>query len=156
VVHLVMFWGKYKFGEAAEDPITLTTAYEEAWKIKEDKTLAGLDGKTVSLEKGSYIDQEVYLQLTNAGINMDNEKVKAISMTEVVAFSFSQWYIVLFYVIAMVLIAFHLSHGFQSAFRSLGLVHGKYTPLITKLGTAIAVVVPLIFAVIPVYYFFAN
>ncbi len=148
VLHLTMFWGKYKFGEGTQQP-SITQVYEQAWKVKEEKTLG-----TFTLAKNSYIDQEIYQKLKEAGFQ--DEKVLATSMTEVVKISFQEWYIVLFYVISMLLIAFHLSHGFQSAFRSLGLVHTKYTPLIMKAGQAIAVVVPLIFAVIPVYYFVVN
>lgn len=56
-----------------------------------------------------------------------------------------------FYVLAMCLLGFHLNHGFQSAFQTLGLRHPKYTPLIKKLGTTYAIVVPAAFAFIPVY-----
>jgi succinate dehydrogenase / fumarate reductase cytochrome b subunit len=59
-------------------------------------------------------------------------------------------YAVLFYVISMVVLAYHLLHGFQSAFQSLGINHPKYTPLIKMIGTGFAVLVPLLFAIIPV------
>ncbi|MEL6593892.1 MAG: succinate dehydrogenase cytochrome b subunit [Bacteroidota bacterium] len=149
VIHLTMFWGQYKFGDGT-DTITLEQAYQEAWKIKEDVTLSG-----VSLEKGSYIDQTMYLTLKDKGADMGTT-VSAVSMTEVVKKSFSNEFIVIFYVIAMLLIAMHLVHGFQSSFRSLGLVHKKYTPAIEKAGIGIAVVVPLIFAIMPVYYYIAH
>lgn len=60
---------------------------------------------------------------------------------------------VLFYVISMIILAYHLLHGFQSAFQSLGFNHPKYTPLIKKLGAAFAILVPLLFAIIPVIIF---
>jgi len=58
------------------------------------------------------------------------------------------------YVLAMVTLAFHLLHGFQSAFQSLGLNNPKYTPAIKKAGAAFAIIVPLLFAIIPVYIHF--
>ena len=58
------------------------------------------------------------------------------------------------YVIAMITLAFHLLHGFQSAFQSLGLNNPKYTPAIKKFGAAFAIIVPLLFAIIPVYIHF--
>ena len=58
------------------------------------------------------------------------------------------------YVLAMFTLAFHLLHGFQSAFQSLGLSNPKYTPIIKKFGTAFAIIVPLLFAIIPVYIHF--
>lgn len=68
--------------------------------------------------------------------------------------SFSQWWIVLIYVISMVVLAFHLMHGFWSAFQTLGLNHRKYTPLLKAAGAVYAIVVPLAFAAIPVYMYF--
>jgi succinate dehydrogenase / fumarate reductase cytochrome b subunit len=58
------------------------------------------------------------------------------------------------YVIAMITLAFHLLHGFQSAFQSLGLNNPKYTPAIKMFGAAFAIIVPLLFAIIPVYIHF--
>ena len=54
------------------------------------------------------------------------------------------------YVLAFVLLAFHLNHGFQSAFQSLGLNHVKYTPFIKKAGTVIAFAIPLGFIVVAI------
>ena len=58
------------------------------------------------------------------------------------------------YVIAMAVLAFHLLHGFQSAFQSLGLNNPNWTPKIKFFGTAFAIIVPLLFAIIPVYIHF--
>ena len=68
--------------------------------------------------------------------------------------SFSQWWIVLIYVVSMVVLAFHLMHGFWSAFQTLGLNHRKYTPLLKAAGAVYSIVVPLAFAAIPVYMYF--
>jgi len=54
----------------------------------------------------------------------------------------------------MAVLAFHLLHGFQSAFQSLGLSNPNWTPKIKFFGTAFAIVVPLLFAIIPVYIHF--
>jgi succinate dehydrogenase / fumarate reductase cytochrome b subunit len=60
---------------------------------------------------------------------------------------------VVIYVVSMLVIAFHLWHGFESAFQTLGLNHRKYTPLIKTVGRMYSVVVPLGFAVIPVFMY---
>ncbi len=73
-----------------------------------------------------------------------------------VADAFSQWYFVLFYVISMVVIGFHLYHGFQSSFQSLGLNHKKYTPAIKIVGTFYSILVPLGFALIPIIFFLTK
>ncbi len=54
------------------------------------------------------------------------------------------------YVVSMIAIAFHLFHGFESAFQTLGLNHKKWTPLIKVVSRAYSVIVPLGFAIIPV------
>lgn len=74
----------------------------------------------------------------------------------VTATAFQQWWVVVIYVLAMGAIAFHLNHGFQSAFQSLGINHPKYTPLIKKIGTGFSIIVPLLFAAIPVYLFITD
>ncbi len=68
--------------------------------------------------------------------------------------SFQIWWYVAIYVISMVALAYHLIHGFQSAFQTLGLDHKKYTPFIQKFGYAFSIIVCLGFAIIPLYFFF--
>jgi len=71
----------------------------------------------------------------------------------VVAAAFSElWYVAL-YVVMMGVLAFHLLHGFASSFQSLGLNHPRYTPIIKNVGVFFAVIVPIFFALIPVWMF---
>ena len=60
---------------------------------------------------------------------------------------------VLLYVISMVALAYHLIHGFQSAFQTLGLNHKKYSPFIRSFGYIFSILVCLGFASMPVYFF---
>ena len=62
----------------------------------------------------------------------------------------------LFYVASMAVLGFHLWHGFASAFQSLGLNHPKYSALINIVGKGYAVIVPLLFAIIPVLIYLNN
>lgn len=64
------------------------------------------------------------------------------------------WYVAL-YCFCMAALAFHLWHGFASAFQTLGLNHMKYNPVIEGAGKAFAVVVPVLYALIPLWMFFA-
>ncbi len=61
-----------------------------------------------------------------------------------------------FYIICMILLAFHLVHGFQSAFQSLGLRHKKYTPFIKAFGVSFSILLCIGFAIIPLYFLFTN
>ncbi|HMS67251.1 MAG: succinate dehydrogenase cytochrome b subunit [Saprospiraceae bacterium] len=66
--------------------------------------------------------------------------------------SYSQWWIVIAYLIGLTALSYHLWHGFASAFQTLGLNHRKYTPVIQFVGKAFAILVPLGFAIIPLYF----
>jgi succinate dehydrogenase / fumarate reductase cytochrome b subunit len=83
--------------------------------------------------------------------NYGGKEVK--DLYAVVKESYKQWWYVAFYVISMAFVGFHLLHGFQSAFQTLGLSHKKYTPLIKAVGYGFAIIVSLGFALIPMVMF---
>ena len=64
--------------------------------------------------------------------------------------AFSVPYIAAFYIIGQITLSFHLWHGFQSAFQTLGVNHPKYSPFIKLVGKGFAIVVPFLFAIIPI------
>lgn len=73
-----------------------------------------------------------------------------------VSHTFSNPLLVVVYVVGMIVLGFHLWHGFASAFQTLGLNHKKYTPIISAVGKIYAVIIPLAFAAIPLIYFFTK
>jgi succinate dehydrogenase / fumarate reductase, cytochrome b subunit len=58
--------------------------------------------------------------------------------------------IVLIYVLGCISLAYHLLHGFQSAFQTIGWNHPKYTPFIKVVGVGFSIIIPLIFALMPI------
>ena len=60
----------------------------------------------------------------------------------------------LLYVLAMAVLSFHLLHGFASAFQTMGVNNPTYSPIIKGFGKGFAIIVPLLFAIIPVYIHF--
>lgn len=60
------------------------------------------------------------------------------------------------YLVCLVLLGFHLSHGVGSTFQSLGLMEGTYRNLWKKLSYGYAVIVALGFIAQPVYIFLAG
>jgi len=58
------------------------------------------------------------------------------------------------YVIAFILLALHLLHGFQSAFQSLGL--NRYAKCVKTLGNIYAIVIPLGFIIIALFHYFTQ
>lgn len=64
----------------------------------------------------------------------------------------NEWWYSVLYLIALVLLGFHLQHGFASAFQTLGLEHVKYTPIIQLAGNLISILIPIGFATMPLYF----
>ena len=86
--------------------------------------------------------------------SFDNIEVK--NLYKAVETSFKEWWIVAAYILGQVALFFHLSHGFASAFQTLGLNHRKYTPFIKALGWGYSIAMPLGFALIPIIYFLTK
>ncbi len=58
---------------------------------------------------------------------------------------------VIFYVVVMILLGYHLSHGFWSAFQSLGLNGKRFTMITRIIGYIFAVIMAIGFVFIPVF-----
>ena len=71
-------------------------------------------------------------------------------------YGFGNPFLSIFYIICMGLLAFHLRHGFESAFRSLGFNNQKYNPIIAMVGLLFWLIIPLGFASIPFYFGFIS
>jgi succinate dehydrogenase / fumarate reductase, cytochrome b subunit len=61
---------------------------------------------------------------------------------------------VIFYILSFVFLGFHLIHGFQSAFKTLGINNKKYTPFIQALSIAYTIIVVAGFTAIPLVIYF--
>lgn len=68
--------------------------------------------------------------------------------------TFTSPWLVILYVLGCISLAYHLLHGFQSAFRSLGMHNGRHLHLIHALGVGFSIIVPLAFAMMPVSMYF--
>ena len=62
--------------------------------------------------------------------------------------------VVVFYLVALLGLGFHLHHGFQSAFQTLGVNHPVYSPIIKAIGFLYSLVVTTGFMSIPVVIYF--
>lgn len=63
---------------------------------------------------------------------------------------------VILYIAFFIFLAFHLLHGFQSAFQTLGLNHQSYTPFIKILGVIYSIIVFTGFTAIPIVIYFTR
>lgn len=64
--------------------------------------------------------------------------------------TFTQLWVVVVYVFACFSLCWHLVHGFQSAFRTIGVSNHRYLSLINTVGIGFAIIVSLAFAMMPV------
>ena len=69
---------------------------------------------------------------------------------------FSILWVDLFYIGCFLFLGFHLIHGFQSAFQTLGLNHSIYSAWIKALGVIYTFVVVIGFSVIPLVVYFTR
>jgi succinate dehydrogenase / fumarate reductase cytochrome b subunit len=58
--------------------------------------------------------------------------------------------VVLLYVVGCISLAYHLMHGFESAFRTIGVSNKKYLKLLRYTGRGFAIIVSLAFAMMPI------
>lgn len=67
--------------------------------------------------------------------------------------AFSEPLVVGIYVFGCIALAWHLVHGFYSAFQTFGLTTHRYKGLIRNIGIGFSVVVPLVFALMPIWFY---
>jgi succinate dehydrogenase / fumarate reductase, cytochrome b subunit len=64
--------------------------------------------------------------------------------------TFSQLWVVIVYLLGCFSLFWHLMHGFQSAFRTVGVSNNRYLLLLNTIGIGFSVIVSLLFALMPV------
>ena len=62
--------------------------------------------------------------------------------------------VVIVYVLGCISLSYHLMHGFQSAFQTMGWRHPKYTPFVQSLGKWFSIIIPIVFAAMPISMYF--
>ncbi len=77
-------------------------------------------------------------------------KIKLYNLFGLMKITFSQLWVVILYVLACFSLCWHLIHGFQSAFRTVGVSNAKYNRLIQNVGIGYSIIISLAFAMMPV------
>lgn len=85
---------------------------------------------------------------------VDGEPVR--DLHRLVVESFKNELYVLFYVASMIVMGYHLRHGFWSAVQSLGGHHPRWTPVLYGVGVFAALVLGVGFLVIPVWFYLGG
>lgn len=94
-------------------------------------------------------------RFTHAGLEfpvlMSNDRL-AHDMFSLMKITFSEWWVVIVYILGCISLAWHLLHGFQSAFRTFGVHNSRYLSIIQASGTGFSIIVSLIFALMPLSF----
>jgi len=142
VIHMGDFWRKYKY--------TDTVGFKEY----HTNVVTGVRTSKDITDSIKAINPKFEHSYTTVN---EEEIVRVKDLHKNIIQTFSCWWYVVIYVISMGALSFHLLHGFQSAFRSLGWTHRKYTPLVEQIGIwFFAVIIPIGFALMPIVYFFTH
>lgn len=167
--HMVNFWAKMHFSHMPlqQQEVKIQPMPGMELKAQGLSTINGgmvyqieQEGKTIYFDKvEGELDirnnKEFFAKGTNVKVG---EGYKDLYKITIEFFKDPQYGLVftLFYVFSMAVLAFHLLHGFASAFQSLGANNPKYNGLIKGLGKFFAIIVPLLFAIIPIYIHFIK
>jgi succinate dehydrogenase / fumarate reductase cytochrome b subunit len=73
-----------------------------------------------------------------------------------VEMAYHDGWIIVIYLVGLLALAFHLWHGFESAFQTLGLTHKRYGFLFRWIGRGYSILIPIGFALIPLYVYFIR
>lgn len=158
VTHMVSFWAKMHF----DKNMPLQTTQVDYQGQKYDFYITTSTGKDkyipVNLEQSGLEIRNVKEFYDKAGNLKIAEGYKDLHKITVAFFKDPKFGLIatILYVISMVVLAFHLSHGFASAFQSIGANNPKYNGLIKGFGKWFSIIVPFLFAIIPVYLHFSE
>ncbi|MFD2161339.1 succinate dehydrogenase cytochrome b subunit [Paradesertivirga mongoliensis] len=137
VIHMKSFWWEYHNGDLPY------ARYEMSLSNPADVTFTPLPFDGNPLVHSEYVDSQ-----------SGKEVVVAKDLYKIVVDAFGRlWYVIL-YVLSMIAMGFHLYHGFQSGFQTLGFDHNKYFPAIKFLGLWVfSIIIPALFAAMPIYIY---
>lgn len=77
-----------------------------------------------------------------------------INLYEKMKEEFQVLWVVIVYVLGCISLGYHLAHGFQSAFRTLGLHNKKYVKMLQGVGYTFSILIAAIFAAMPLSFYF--
>jgi succinate dehydrogenase / fumarate reductase cytochrome b subunit len=78
------------------------------------------------------------------------------TISQLVSQTFQHPLWVIIYILAMIVAALHVSHGFWSAFQTIGAYHPKYMPFIMVFSIIFSLLIGFGFGLLPIYIFIAG
>lgn len=90
-----------------------------------------------------FTHQGLDIPVTYNGVDMHD-------MFSLMKVTFSELWVVIAYILGCVSLFWHLMHGFQSAFRTVGVSNNRYLSLLSNVGIGFSFLVSALFALMPV------
>ncbi len=168
VMHMANFWYKAKIDNSAPFPLHVYELKQDGKKVRKDQTMYYFTHdpnlqpipkikEAVSVKN----DTELYHKGTNVKIGDGYKDLHSLVFAffgqDRTKYGFPKneqaIYFTIFYVISMLVLSFHLWHGFSSAFQSLGANHESYNSIIKFSGIGFSILIPIGFAIIPIMIF---
>ncbi|MBK1833473.1 succinate dehydrogenase cytochrome b subunit [Roseibacillus ishigakijimensis] len=117
-----------------------------------EETIQASKSSRIMIWSGLTVLSFIIFHILHYTVRVDAElaRVGAVSPYEMVILGFQNWFVVLFYIVSMVLLCSHLSHGFSSAFQTLGFRSKKTRDLLDILGKAYSILILVGFLSIPI------
>jgi len=103
-----------------------------------------------------FVIAHIYLFKFNGGNPHETDQHGVKNLYKAVVEVFKGPGFTIFTIVAMILLGFHLRHGFWSAFQSLGLANDKYLPVLVNVALAFGIVLAIGFIIIPVYLYLSG
>ncbi len=94
------------------------------------------------------------VRVPGMGVYEMNEATQMVNVFTMVVMGFNQAFTVLLYVVGMIFLALHVSHGFQSFFQTLGLNNDRSLPVFGTISKLVSVVLLIGYISIPVLILF--
>ena len=133
-------------------------AKPRSYKIAPGNVTANFYSRTMAIS-GSIIFIFLVFHLQTFWWNFQNMHGRNSDFYEVVVNSkigFNNPLVATFYILALILLALHLRHGFQSAFQTFGLSDSRYKGIVEKTSILFWLIIPLGFISIPLYFGFIK
>lgn len=174
VVHMGDFWFEYKFGEVPFKTYHEVKVQDETKTFEKSQEMSTYINTLQEKKRNEFFekykkqgmdltkpieDQKKYEEINAefsdfmAACKPDVKTITVKDLYAEVAESFKEPWMVALYLLAMVALSFHLIHGFQSAWQTIGVNHRKYVPVIKAIGWFFSIVIPAGFAAMPIYFF---
>jgi succinate dehydrogenase / fumarate reductase cytochrome b subunit len=147
ILHIVQAYGLTLKNKKAR-----TVGYEVAYGNRGSKWYSrsmALLGTIILLFLIIHLSHFWYPNRSNQGFLLGEEINLYATMQE----TFSHLWVVIAYVAGCISLGYHLAHGFQSAFKTLGVHNKRYHIILSSLGLGFSIVISLIFALMPISFY---